>query len=75
MFGPFKFIFTTKTKTMSDRNYSHGAGSAVYGMGFIGAVIYYITVATSFWMGVVGFFKAIFWPAFIVYELLKYLKM
>ncbi len=47
----------------------------VYGMGFIGAVIYFIVKATSFWMGVTGVFKAIFWPAFLVYYLLEYLKV
>jgi hypothetical protein len=39
---------------------------AVYGLGFIGAVVYYVQHATTFWMGVVGFFKAIFWPAMLV---------
>lgn len=43
----------------------------VYGLGFIGAVIYYISHATSFWIGVLGFLKAIVWPAFLVYEALK----
>lgn len=46
---------------------------AVYGMGFIGAVIYFIVHATGFWMGVLGFLKAIVWPVFLVYELFKYL--
>lgn len=45
--------------------------SALYGLGFIGAAVYYISVATSFWSGVVGFLKAIVWPAFLVYEALK----
>ncbi len=51
----------------------HGSGSAsaVYGLGFIGAVIYYISVATSFWTGVLGFLKALVWPAFLVYGALK----
>ncbi|MBK9985128.1 MAG: hypothetical protein IPP15_22685 [Saprospiraceae bacterium] len=49
--------------------------SAVYGMGFIGAVIYFIQHATTFWMGVVGIFKAIFWPAFLIYNLLEYFNM
>jgi hypothetical protein len=48
-----------------------GAGGAVYGMGFLGAVIYYIQAATSFWSGVLGVLKALFWPGFLVYELLK----
>ncbi len=46
---------------------SHG-GNAVYGLGFIGAAIYYISTASGFWAGVVGFLKAIVWPAFLVYE-------
>lgn len=49
------------------------SGNAVYGLGFIGAAIYYISTATTFWMGVLGFLKAIVWPAFIVYELLRFL--
>lgn len=28
---------------------------AIYGMGFIGAAIYYIGTATGFWIGVLGF--------------------
>jgi len=47
--------------------------SAVYGLGLIGAAIYYIGHATGFWMGVLGFLKALVWPVFLVYELLKFL--
>ena len=50
-----------------------GCGGAVYGLGFIGAAIYYISIANSFWMGVLGVLKAIVWPAFLVYGLLKQL--
>lgn len=50
-------------------------GGAFYGLGFIGAVIYYIQTATGFWVGVLGVLKALVWPAFLVYELLKYLGM
>ncbi len=53
----------------------HKSGGAVYGLGFIGAAIYYISTATSFWMGVLGILKAIVWPAFLVYEALKFLGM
>ena len=53
------------------QNASHGA---VYGLGFIGAVIYYISTATGFWMGFLGFLKALVWPAFLVYEALKVLQ-
>ena len=52
---------------------SGSVGDAVYGLGVIGAAIYYISTATGFWMGVVGILKALVWPAFFVYEALKYL--
>jgi hypothetical protein len=51
------------------------AASAVYGLGLIGAAIYFISTATSFWIGVLGFLKAIVWPVFIVYEAFKHLGM
>jgi hypothetical protein len=55
--------------------YKGGASEAVYGLGLIGAWVYYISHATTFWLGVLGIFKGIFWPAMLVYELLKYLKL
>ena len=51
------------------------AAGAVYGLGFIGAAIYFISTATGFWIGVLGFLKAIVWPVFLVYEAFKYLAM
>lgn len=48
-----------------------GASGAVYGLGLIGAMIYYISTATGFWVGVLGFLKAFVWPAFLVYEALR----
>jgi hypothetical protein len=56
-----------------NRNASYASNGAVYGLGFIGAAIYYISTAPSFWPGVVGFLKALVWPAFLVYEALKFL--
>jgi len=44
------------------------SSNAVYGLGFVGAAVFYISHATGFWMGVLGFLKAIVWPAFLVYE-------
>ena len=53
------------------KNNCYNTGNAVYGLGFIGAAIYFISTATTFWIGVLGFLKAIVWPVFVVYELLK----
>jgi hypothetical protein len=44
----------------------------IYFLGVIGAAVYYISKAVGFWFGVLGFLKALVWPAFLVYELLKY---
>lgn len=54
---------------------SCGCGGAIYGFGFIGAAIYYISNATGFWMGVLGFLKAIVWPVFLVQGLLKLISL
>jgi hypothetical protein len=54
----------------------HGGGSdSVYGLGFIGALVYFIGQAKDFREGVIGFFKAIVWPAILVYEIFKLLKV
>ncbi len=50
-------------------------GGAFYGLGFIGALIYYIQTATSFWDGLYGVFQAIVWPAYFVYGILHYMKL
>jgi hypothetical protein len=56
-------------------NWHRQSSGAIYGLGFIGASIYYIATATSFLMGLVGVFKALVWPAFLVYHALKFLGM
>jgi len=57
---------------------SGGAGSGIVGtayfMAFIGAAVYFIQQATTFWTGVLGFLKAIVWPGFLIYELFQYLR-
>jgi hypothetical protein len=59
-----------------EKNIQGNASSgAVYGLGFIGAVVYFISHATSFWIGVLGFLKAMVRPAFFVYESFKHFGM
>jgi hypothetical protein len=52
---------------------SGGGGGAVYALGIIGAVIYYMQHAGTFWLGILAILKALVWPAFLVYDLLKFL--
>ena len=53
------------------KTYGSG-GPCTYFLGFIGALVYYISAATGFWMGVLGVLKALVWPAFLVFEVLKF---
>ena len=54
-------------------NHQGGSSGAVYGLGLIGAWVYYIGRASTPQERVRGFFKGIFWPAFLVYSLLEFL--
>lgn len=65
--------FINQMKSNMKNQMQNGSSGAVYGLGFIGAAIYFISVATGFWMGVLGFLKAIVWPVFLVYEAFKHL--
>ena len=47
---------------------------AVYGLGLIGAAIFFISQATTFWLGVLGFLKALVWPVFLVLEAFKFMS-
>ena len=51
----------------------HAKCGGVYGWGFLGAAIYYVSTAAGVWMGVLGILKAIVWPAFLVFEALMFL--
>ncbi len=63
-----KFKFHMKDKM-------RGCGSAIYGLGFFGALVYYVTTAPSVWAAVLGVIKAILWPAFLVYSAMMSLGM
>ncbi len=60
---------------MAKNSQTNAASNAFYGLSLIGAAIYFISHATGFWMGVLGFLKAIVWPVFLVYEAMKKLGM
>lgn len=60
-----------RKKTM----HNNGIVGGVYGMAFIGAAVYYIQQAATFWTGVLGIIKAIIWPGMLMYKVLELLKM
>ena len=53
----------------------HQGTEGIYGLAFLGALVYYLQQAITFGSGVTGFLKALVWPAFLVYELMQYLNM
>jgi hypothetical protein len=53
----------------------HADSGAIYGMGFIGALIYFMQHATSFVTVLTGIIKAIFWPAVVIFKVLELLKL
>ena len=65
----------TEQKHQKPKEMNQGGGSgSVYGLGLIGAWIFYFKGVTTFQQGVAAFFKGLVWPAFLVYELFVFLK-
>ena len=58
---------------MKEKIRNNAPSNAVYGLGFIGAVIYFISHAESFWAGALGLLKAMVWPAILIYKAFEYL--
>jgi hypothetical protein len=49
-------------------NAGAAGGGALYGLGIFGAFVYFWQQAESFWAYLFSFLQALFWPAFMVYE-------
>jgi len=43
-------------------------GGAIYGVGIFGAGVYFFQQADSFWEYLLVIVQAVFWPAWMVYE-------
>jgi len=57
-------------QSQRQRSGTQGAG-AVYGLGLIGAVVWYWKQANGFKGHFGGVLKALVWPAFLVYDAFK----
>lgn len=68
---PTKEVKIVKNVT---KHYGGAGGGAVYGLGLIGAAIYFIQHSVTFMDGVIGILKALVWPAFLVYKALELLR-
>lgn len=59
---------TSTNQQASSNQATAGGGNAVYGLGLIGALVFYWQQADTFWEYVLAVLKAFVWPAFLVYE-------
>ena len=50
-----------------------GTSGFFYGLGFLGALFYYVSTAPDFGTALLGVIKALLWPAFLVFELLLFM--
>jgi hypothetical protein len=48
---------------------------SLYGLGVIGALVYFIQHSTSFVDGLWGIIQAFFWPAVVLYKVLEMLQL
>lgn len=78
--GRGKEVIMAEENKHSDRKCRKGVGGggasgAIYGLGFIGAAVFFIQHANSFGAGIWGVLKALVWPALLVYKALEVFKM
>lgn len=63
-------------KFFSKGRHDHcGKSNAIYGLGVVGALFYFLQSASGFSAVMMGIGKAIFWPAILMFKLLTYLQM
>jgi hypothetical protein len=53
----------------------HGQSGAIYCLGVVGALFYFLQNAATFSLVMIGIGKSIFWPAILMFKLLTYLHM
>ena len=64
---------TKMTKESNIKVVKQGGGNAVYCLGLLGALVYCVGQVDGFWNIIGAILKAFIWPAFLVYDLLKYI--
>jgi hypothetical protein len=54
---------------------NNGCGNAIYGLGVIGALFYFLQGTTTFVAVITGIGKSFFWPAILMFKLLTFLQI
>lgn len=55
--------------------HKNNASCTFYGLGVIGAAVYYLQSASTFGLVIMGIIKSVFWPAFVLFRILGLLQM
>jgi hypothetical protein len=65
------------SKVYSPKCHCHHSGhaDAIYGLGVVGALFYFLQSASGLSEVLLGIGKSIFWPAILMFKLLTYLQM
>jgi hypothetical protein len=63
------------SENKSCKCHKNSTSCTFYGLGVIGAAVYYFQQATTFGLVIMGIIKAVFWPAFVLYKILGLLQM
>lgn len=63
------------TGIMKKKSWSCNANQsqALYGLGLVGALVYYVQHSSGLVGFLVALVKAVLWPAFVIYDLLSFL--
>jgi len=56
-------------------HYNHGGSGAIYCLGVIGALFYFLQGATTFGLVMLGIGKAFIWPALLLFKVLTLLQI
>jgi hypothetical protein len=56
---------------MAGKNAGAAGGGAIYGLGILGAWVWFFQEADTFWEYILVVFQGLFWPAFMVYEVFR----
>jgi len=68
-----EFNVNIPKKAVVINKYSEHSSGWIYFLGIIGSIVFFWQDVTSFWTGVLAILKALVWPAFLVYEVFKFL--
>lgn len=61
-------------KVVKNKSANNSSSGAVYGIGMLGALYYFLSNSTSFTEGILGILKSLVWPALVVYKFFEIFK-